>query len=162
MSYDLTLLTIQPGATLEQEYESFIEACESDRPREKRLDQEAILAAIKEHYPDAARFDGEEYVELTVADDSQGVQFTVYGDHVGVSLPYWSTEAEAHRSASTLLGACAHLRDRFGLHAFDPQLGRELTPEQDLPDVLGAFGYGTRALRATVAGLRRPWWKLWG
>jgi hypothetical protein len=178
MSYDLFFFHPTPGADPVDEALARMAAYEEDAgPPDAwvRATADALRAALpwlEEAEPDfeeVARNEGStaeevrrrwRHVELVAPEGGSGLLLAVRDREVEAALPYWHSDDTPWRD----VWAVADVLAGRGLEAFDPQLGRLLTPA-DRAAAERMYADTLRAVRHEVdrvSGVSRPWWKFWG
>lgn len=157
----------ESGATVESSpevRESIVAALLTHNPRLERFafnfDKIAESEGISEEEA-RRRYD---HVELNAPQGDLAIQFTVYGDHVNITMPYWYKDERADQLFSELSGYLKVIRRTAGFFVHDPQTGAAFDPERsnltdqkmyenivrDMPKI---------ALNALSS--KKPWWKFW-
>ncbi len=91
------------------------------------------------------------WIELN--DEDLQVQFSIFDNGVGITMPYFSDRAREMMECVT--DSFAPLKSAAGYCAYDPQLGRAVTAK-DLDDILSQY----QAVPQLIA-VKKPWWKFW-
>ncbi len=155
MSYDFTILRVAPGADPEQV--ASMDAPYGDEPDSRPLVawdgalRERIVGELRRLNP-ALEVEGRE-----LNDEKTGVQVTFFDREASLMVPYWHKGPDGERVFKEIWGTL-RVFDAAGAAVYDPQVGRVLRLESDLPMVLRTYGVGTGAL---AGGARRAWWKFW-
>jgi hypothetical protein len=162
MSYDINMFAVSPGTDIDAAWEVLMEAEEAGV--EPPPADPALIVALREQgfEPVPGEIDGQ--VQL----DDGLISVLLDGNQAYLNFPYWgSTDAE--RLADHLFGVVALLQERAGWRAYDPQLDRELGPD-DRDRFLEKFAYGVGIVDeiargdtpAAAAEPKRPWWRRLG
>ncbi|MCU1309483.1 MAG: hypothetical protein JWO20_608 [Candidatus Angelobacter sp.] len=104
-------------------------------------------------------------IELNAPKGDPAIQFTIYDNHIDVSIPYWYQGVDADRIFSQLSSYLRVIRKATGYFVYDPQTGLAFDPEKH------DFGTPTEYEKVVkklpeiaadaVKGRRKSWWKFW-
>ena len=155
MSYDFILLHREPG----QSWDEALDANEqrviqrADRPLSPsaRARAERIADRLQAHDPQLERFTSEDCIELTRPDDT-GVQVSLYGGELDVTVPYWHAGQAAQAVMRLVWSYLAILEQESGWETYDPQLGRGLDRARDREMVSGAHADMSARLPGLIRG----------
>lgn len=87
------------------------------------------------------------HVELNGPGDGNGVQITVHGSHVGVTVAYWHAGSKAERIFSTVERYASEIAAAGGYRIYDPQLERVVDGFGEIrADVLSVLAASMREL----------------
>ncbi|HKP62749.1 MAG TPA: hypothetical protein VJV78_38700 [Polyangiales bacterium] len=183
VSYDLYFLRVEDSA----DPQSFLEEL-GERPAASTFEDQArkqtVVDALRRVDPalEPFPFDYEEiakalgttveearqthsHVELNGPDDGNGVQITVYGDHVDVTIAYWHAGAEASRIFSLIERYASEIVASGEYRVYDPQLERVVDSFDEIrADALNLYAGVVEKVPSIVASSEnkaRPWWKFW-
>jgi hypothetical protein len=149
MSYDLTMLEVREGETVESALER---AEESNRPAAEgdRVRRETI-AALLEHDPKLDVHETARYTELTSLDEAWPVQVTVYGDQASITIPYWHSGDAASTALAAVWQLVEIIHDRTGWILYDHQLDGQVDIAAGPGRLLGDYEHGTSFLDEVAA-----------
>lgn len=172
MSYDLKLFRPPEGIDPAQAFREFLAREEQGigdleawrmrvLPDAVRQQMQTLATLLKSRHPAFEQFEPASplpWIELT--HEHLDVQVTIYEDSAGITMAYF-------RDHSGEMMACVFdcvdvFHRTAGYLAYDPQLGRIVTPA-DVGDMLGFYrGMNDRLpdLLHRIPG-KRPWWKFW-
>lgn len=121
MSFDLYFVTRQPGQSWSEVMDALEEAA-TDDPQltpDGLAMWERITAGLADVLPDAELFEGDQTRELS--DDATGMQVSLLGDELTLTVPYWSSGDEADRVVALMTRVAALIENVSGRVAYDPQ-----------------------------------------
>ncbi|MFI6944315.1 hypothetical protein ACIBI4_34095 [Streptomyces sp. NPDC050418] len=78
-------------------------------------------------------------------------ELSVYGDEVGITVPYWHTGTAAEGALGELLALCSIVEKETGLTAYDPQIGMPLAAAS-LPQAVEIMSGVATDLRTRYGG----------
>jgi hypothetical protein len=188
MSYDLKLVCVQDGETVDAAVQRLEDQNEESDPgpldpvaEKNRLAVASVAAEVLPYLepfepdftavaqalgttPEEAHREWR-HVELNSTREQVPLQLTICDDHVSLTLAYWDTP-EAESSIRDAVRVCGELCRRCGFVAYDPQLGREIDCEADIDAVRDGYFRVIRKLPQILADVRlskatKPWWKFW-
>lgn len=172
MSYDLRLFHVPDGADASAVYQQMIEQEEkavSDLdawvqrpvPEPARAEMRTIADALKAWRPTLVEFQPKKPLPwIDLDDETLNIQFSVHEGSVGVTMPYFRDQA---RKMMECVIGCMQTLGPSGYCAYDPQLGRIVTPA-DIDQMATLYRDMDRALpaiRAHNTATKKPWWKFW-
>jgi hypothetical protein len=159
MSYDLTLFPLPAGATPQSVYRELMraggEAAETATDFSAIQDIANLLTSKVAGLREAGA--GTSFIQLDCGE--LDVQIVVHAGSVEISVPYF--REHVRESLSCLRACVAVLGAERGYAAWDPQLGRAITPA-DLDGMVRQYRDVDPILpmlRKKVAA--KPWWKFW-
>lgn len=134
MSYDLDLFTPQtdldPIATIQA-------AALHSESAETPLNQD-IAKQLKYENPSFHLRSSKDYVEIV--DPNDGIRISLYSHGGHVAISYWYSEAKAIETAFFSVRKYLELILASAPYSiYDPQLGRVIEWERDLPDMIAAY-----------------------
>lgn len=107
------------------------------------------------------------HIELNGADDGNGIQVTIYDDHVGITVPYWHSGDAARAVIDEIWRYLQIIEQATGYVTYDGQVGKVLGLSVDKPEVLRAYIGVIDRLPEIIASAEfdhtglKPWWKFW-
>ncbi|MFI1707472.1 hypothetical protein [Streptomyces griseoruber] len=153
MSYDIHFLRRRDG----QSWDEVLEAMEDAAAEGGEAMSVRVLEAWDRTVPQARTLlgaveitaDGQESRELS--DSGTGIDLSVFGDEVSISVPYWHAGDDAAAVVGKVLALAAVVEKETGLTAYDPQVERPLmeTPPQG---VVGLMSRIAEDLRGRYGG----------
>jgi hypothetical protein len=159
LSYDITMFRIPEGADPASAYQEIVEQEEPASDDESIALMECIAAALKSWNPSLR--ESRSALPLTwieLDQSSLSAQIIVNHQTVSINLPYFRDKAP--EMMSLLVGCIETVHKAADYSAFDPQLGRLVTPA-DLREMTALYRGVDRAQPQLRAPSRKPWWKLW-
>lgn len=178
MTYDITLLRVDPGSTvlrtldrLNAEWESGIDRSTQrlDLSVADRAAWDAICGGVAELVGGFAAEELEFAMELVT--ESPALVLSYRGDEATIELPYRYDGTEAHDALRVAYEVARLVESEGGLTAIDPQTGRDCSAEHVEAAVDGYLGTRRRALSAMddqpvgpqqAAGRARGWRRILG
>ncbi|MEW2494162.1 hypothetical protein AB0942_11525 [Streptomyces nodosus] len=152
MSYDIYFLNLRDGQSWDEALEAMEGSAEESEPIPAWL-----LEAWYRIIPQTRTLLGE--VEITeyeqesrdLSHSGTGIDLSVFGDEVSITVPYWHTGDEAAAALGKVFALSAVVEKETGLTAYDPQMERPLA---DAPpeDVIGLMSRTTEDLRSRYGG----------
>lgn len=126
MSYDIYLLQRLPGQSWEEALEALEEAQEALEGEAELSDEtvaawERIVPRARDLLGEIALFGSESHAELDHR--PTGIQLSILGDEVAISVPYWTRGEDAEDVLSKVYQLAAIAEQETSLEAYDPQLG---------------------------------------
>ncbi|MDX3074265.1 hypothetical protein [Streptomyces sp. MI02-7b] len=134
MSYDIYFLSRRDGQSWDEVLEAMEDAAQDSGPIPAEL-----LAAWQRIVPQARTLLG----DVEIAEDEQesrdlshsgtGVDLSVFGDEVSITVPYWHVGDGAATVLGKVFGLSAIVEKETGLTAYDPQVEMplaEMPPQQ--------------------------------
>ena len=169
MSYDITYISKRPDQSWEEAAEAHEERAASEsQPSSQSVETKArwrrIVERVREAVPSLEPSDPDSCEELT--DPNTGVQLSVYGGEIGLSVPYWHEGDAAETVASQLVAIARIVEAETGLRGFDGQQeGPFLSGPAAEADAAQELARVTWLIRGEelggVAPRHRPWWRFW-
>jgi hypothetical protein len=174
MSYDLTIAAVGEGEDLQAAYARVMEADEEDDGgapvAELQIDVKVVAAAITAVAPMLVDGGGGgigNEIELNEEPEPRlGLQVTVRGDQVWVTVPYWHRGDAARRVFEVIRRVCdAVERLEKGMRTFDGQLGRVVEWGRDEREMVRVYepisGRMEELGRDAVRRTGKRWWEFW-
>lgn len=154
MSYDIYFLSRHEGQSWEEALEATEVAAASTGT--SRIPAE-LLAAWQRIVPQACALLGD--VEITeheqesrdLSQSDTGIDLSVLGDEVSITVPYWHADAAAEGVIAQLLALSAIVEKETGLTAYDPQIGMPLA-DASLPQATEIMSSVATDLRSRYGG----------
>jgi len=126
-------------------------------------------------YAEIARIDGiseaearERYrhIELDGKDDGNGIQITIFDDHVDITVPYWHAGAAAQSTFEEIWRYLRIIEREMGYVTYDGQLDKLLDLSGDFAAVVARYEGVVAQMPEILASVesqrkRKPWWKFW-
>jgi hypothetical protein len=179
MSYDLYVLSVEPGETAVEAFPRITEADEQDATttwhheqaaRAERLagslqrlnlrlerfafDYAELAKSLKISESEArARF---QHIELNTREGDNPIQIVLHADHAFLNIPYWCKGPRAQETINEALRYLAILEAEAGWTTYDPQLERSLNTSTDLEAVVTMYGVGSRHVEELARGAATP------
>lgn len=152
VSYDIYFLSRRDGQSWDEVLEAMEDAAEHSEPIPSRL-----LEAWDRIVPQARMLLGEvditEYEQESrdLSHSATGIDLSVFGDEVSITVPYWHTGDDAAVVFGKLFALSAVVEKETGLTAYDPQIERPLaeTQPQGLIELMSRI---TNDLRSRYGG----------
>ena len=155
MSYDLTLFRCPLGVAPELA----VERLESGSVSEENFEQlEQTAAWLQARVPTLARSSAGDVAFIELDQHELDVQVILSGRSIDITLPYFRDGA---REMLTCVRRCVAALSERGYTAWDPQLGRVVTPD-DLDRMLSKYREADSVLPELRQRQDKPWWKFWG
>ncbi|GAA5006713.1 hypothetical protein GCM10023335_24390 [Streptomyces siamensis] len=154
VSYDIYFLSRRDGQSWDEALEAMEDAAQAE-------DSEPIpgvlLKAWERIVPQARALLGE--VEITeyeqesrdLSDSGTGIDLSVFGDEVSITVPYWHAGNDAAVVLDKVFALAGVVEKETGLSAYDPQAERPLT-ETPPHDAAGLMSRITEDLRSRYGG----------
>ncbi|MFE6888166.1 hypothetical protein [Streptomyces sp. NPDC057694] len=123
MSYDIYFLSRGEG----QSWDDVLEAAEGAVEDSERIPAE-LLEAWRRIVPQARALLGDvditEYEQQSrdLSHSDTGIDFSVFGDEVSITVPYWHSDDAAERVLAKVFALCLLVEKETGLTAYDPQV----------------------------------------
>jgi hypothetical protein len=134
VSYDIYFV----NRSEQQSWEEALEALE-DVEDEASLSAEMldawdrIVPQTRVIFGDLSVFEGGDSLELTHS--SSGLQLSIYGNEISITIPYWHTGDGASSVLALAYKLAAVIENETGLQGYDPQVGTPLS-ELSPPDAI--------------------------
>ncbi|MFD0316312.1 hypothetical protein [Streptomyces flavalbus] len=152
MSYDIYFLSRKDGQSWEEVLEAMEDAAGDSEPIPARL-----LEAWDRIVPQARTLLGEvditEYEQESrdLSHSGTGIDLSVFGDEVTITVPYWHAGDEAAVVLGKVFALSSIVENETGLTAYDPQAERPLAEIQPLGQI-GLLSRITKDLRSRCGG----------
>ncbi|MFE8986516.1 hypothetical protein ACFYMI_01640 [Streptomyces collinus] len=151
MSYDIYFLNRRDGQSWDEVLEAMEDAAEDSEPIPAHL-----LEAWDRIVPQVQTLLGE--VEVTeyeqesrdLSHSGTGIDLSVFGDEVTVTVPYWHAGDDAAAVLGQVSALAAIVEMETGLTAYDPQTERPLVKPPE--DSIGLMSRITEVLRSRYSG----------
>lgn len=179
MSYDLTFFTPRPGVDVHD----IVEVDEDHMARgprdpkteaKKRKLADALLAFDRRLELTQPDFDAiaklhkmriddayNRFRDLELTDGTSGVQFHLFDDSAGLSIPYWHSGEPARRVIEQVWALIEIVCRETGYEVFDPQLDRVIDVNA-FDEVLETYVGATSRMQTMLGrAAKKPWWKFW-
>jgi hypothetical protein len=152
VSYDIYFLSRHDGQSWDEALQAMEDAAEDSEPIPAWL-----LEAWDRIVPQARTLLGE--VDITeyeqdsrdLSHSDTGIDLSVFGDEVSITVPYWHTGNDAAVVLGKVFALSAIVEKETGLTAYDPQVERPLA-EAPPQGVIGLMSRTTEDLRSRYGG----------
>ncbi|WP_053847552.1 hypothetical protein [Streptomyces sp. NRRL B-24085] len=152
MSYDIYFLSRRDGQSWDEVLEAMEDAAEESESIPARL-----LDAWDRIVPQAGALlgevdvTGEEQESRELSDSDTGIDLSVFGDEVSITVPFWHAGNDAADVLGKVFALAAVVEKETGLTAYDPQTERPLmeTQPQGLAELMSGV---TEDLRSRYGG----------
>ncbi|MEV7071983.1 hypothetical protein ACIQJT_17645 [Streptomyces sp. NPDC091972] len=127
MSYDIYFLSRRDGQSWDEVLEAMEDAAEESESIPARL-----LGAWDRIVPQARALLGEvdvteeEQESRDLSHSDTGIDLSVFGDEVSITVPFWHTGDDAAGAARKVFALAGIVEKETGLTAYDPQMERPL------------------------------------
>lgn len=175
MSYDFRLCLPQAGRSREETVQAEgEESATAAADPVAELVKERVAAALTAHDPglERSRCDFDEtarpeeitaeeakrssrHIEFNTPADGPGIQIQLFDREASVTVPYWHTRKTAAAVFDKAFGYLRIMVRTGGYFVFDPQLGRVLDLQKDLPECAAAYTGATSRVASAMGDRSR-------